>query len=602
MLQGSQPTDSNAIYVRVDWWQEPISTTSQDIYFEAYLCAGKSASKSYTSTAYISMCMTSESYVTSGSWQYTGGGKYAEINLNGYSVSSNGSTYLGWTSYTTSTTKRALVFTGYLSGTNYAFYESSTNVLQMMQKSGYANDYPYIMIYFDPLMVKGTVTAGYSFTDEGTPQMSYSLPSYDQMSEAKVRISWDGGYTSWRTVTLAATGSHTFTLTDGERTSLRNASKNTNSYPVKYELKGTFTNGEEFTDSWDSSCTIVNANPTLSPTVKDTRSDAINITQNDQVLIIGFSTASYAFNATALKGATIVSYEVTNGQSKRTSSTGTFANVESEKFVFKVTDSRGNIATQTVTKYYVNYKALSLNIEVQPAEFVDTTTARIPFYISGQYFNGKFGDEPNAIALSYRYRIGYSGSYSSWTTVTPTLNGNAYYYTAYVTADYSATVFIEASVGDRLNNITKSTNSTIKPVFDWGDSDFNFNVPVTINDAEVPTIVEQGEYDNWTYRKWTDGTAECWRNYTISTSIVNATSGWYSSGELYGTNLYFPFTFKERPSVNVSVMPTGATWAVVFPSNTGGSTSQTGSYQLMSTSSFTSKSYILSYQVKGRWQ
>ena len=126
---------------------------------------------------------------------------------------------------------------------------------------------------------------------------------------------------------------------------------------------------------------------------------------------------------------------------------------------------------------------------------------------------------------------------------------------------------------------------------------------MTINDCIVPTLIESGISDGWAYRKWDDGLAECWKTLSVSTAISNAsTGGWYSSGELSATNLALPFTFIERPTAITSVMPTGNTWAVIFPSNTGGSTTRTGSYQLMSTSSFTSKSYLISYQVRGRWK
>jgi hypothetical protein len=142
------------------------------------------------------------------------------------------------------------------------------------------------------------------------------------------------------------------------------------------------------------------------------------------------------------------------------------------------------------------------------------------------------------------------------------------------------------------------------PIFDWGRTDFNFNVPVTIQGGSVPTLVAQSLSDSgWSYRKWSDGTAECWRTLSITATVGTATNAnWYSSGELSATNLSFPFTFVSRPTTVVSVMPTGTTWAIVFPSNTNGSTTKTGSYQLNSMSSLASKTYLIAYDVKGRWK
>ena len=223
------------------------------------------------------------------------------------------------------------------------------------------------------------------------------------------------------------------------------------------------------------------------------------------------------------------------------------------------------------------------------------------------YFAGSFGDVKNTLSL--RYNIRKNGAADSWryitaTNIQPDSNNNYTYSFTITDLDYTDRYLLTVCATDQVNQEGSTTETIIGavPVFDWGKNDFAFYVPVTINGANVPSIVEQDTYNGWTYRKWTDGTAECWRNLTLSASIQNATSGWYSSGELSGTNLYFPFTFKERPSVNVSVMPTGNTWAVIFPSNTTGDTTKTGSYQLMSTSSFTSKSYLISYHVKGRWE
>ena len=38
----------------------------------------------------------------------------------------------------------------------------------------------------------------------------------------------------------------------------------------------------------------------------------------------------------------------------------------------------------------------------------------------------------------------------------------------------------------------------------------------------LPSIVEQGTSGNWTYRKWSDGTAECWGAFTFNTGTFSA--------------------------------------------------------------------------------
>lgn len=59
----------------------------------------------------------------------------------------------------------------------------------------------------------------------------------------------------------------------------------------------------------------------------------------------------------------------------------------------------------------------------------------------------------------------------------------------------------------------------------------------------LPSIVEQGTSGIWTYRKWSDGTAECWGKTTTTVNITSAWGGIYSGGNAsisvdYPTNLF----------------------------------------------------------------
>ena len=56
-----------------------------------------------------------------------------------------------------------------------------------------------------------------------------------------------------------------------------------------------------------------------------------------------------------------------------------------------------------------------------------------------------------------------------------------------------------------------------------------------------PHIVEQGQTDGWSYRKWDDGTAECWGQFTKTTSPA--------SDNHYMLKATYPFRFTENPSV-----------------------------------------------------
>ena len=141
------------------------------------------------------------------------------------------------------------------------------------------------------------------------------------------------------------------------------------------------------------------------------------------------------------------------------------------------------------------------------------------------------------------------------------------------------------------------------------------NGTVTVNGVDLGAIlsgdnkmsdyvVEQGKSDIWTYRKWNSGIAECWCRKSIATTITNAWGSLYTSGGLESSNLDFPFTFSENPVVNVSCCNNGAGVFVMASGSWGPlSTTSTGMFELVrAVSSGTANTYVLCYQVMGRWK
>lgn len=65
----------------------------------------------------------------------------------------------------------------------------------------------------------------------------------------------------------------------------------------------------------------------------------------------------------------------------------------------------------------------------------------------------------------------------------------------------------------------------------------------------LPSIVEQGTYGVWTYRKWSDGTAECWCKFSVTLTSNAQALGGYS----YYRSIGFPPSFfTEPPIINYS--------------------------------------------------
>lgn len=421
-------------------------------------------------------------------------------------------------------------------------------------------------VELDNIPRQATITAAPNFNDEANPTITYSNPAGNAVTSLQACIGWTGSADiAYRDVSKTGT-SYTFNLTDAERTKIRSACANANSMSVTFYLK-TVIGGETYYNRAAKTVTIINANPTLSPTAvedQDSSTDGgdaagnIAATGSDTRWLKGISDVRYSFGASAKKGATIKSYKVECGSKKGTSSSGVLFDVDSGSIKFTVTDSRGNTATQTLTRTLVNYVKLTCNLKASIA--LDTgETAKATLKISGNCFNGQIkSGTANSIKVWYRYKT-ENGSYGSWTEVTATLSGNTYSltYTVPTALDYRNNYTFEARAQDDLQlaygkYITSGTVTVnAKPVFDWGKSDFNFNVPVTVNRTDVgyyhvhPTTgnqigfgiggsgVNRGIWDS-TLNKWTfytNGTntfiGDAENTYTIGKNKVLWTGAWF---------------------------------------------------------------------------
>lgn len=342
---------------------------------------------------------------------------------------------------------------------------------------------------------QATITSAPNFSDEDNPVLNYSNPAGSAVTSLQACIGWTGNDDiAYRDISKTGT-SYTFNLTTAERDKIRKACANAKSMSVKFYLK-TVIGGETYYSRLAKTVSIVNANPTMSPSaVEDADSSTdggdaagnIAATGSNIRWLKGVSDVRYAFNATALKGATIKSYKVECGTQKATSASGVLFNVESGTIKFTVTDSRGNTTTQTLTRTLVNYIKPTCDL-VPKIALESGTTAKATVKVSGKWFNGQIkSGVANVLSLWIRYKE-EDGNYSSWVKVTPTLSGNTYNinYTIPEALNYQNNYTFQARVQDNLylayNGYINSDTITVNalPVFDWGKSDFNFNVPVNM--------------------------------------------------------------------------------------------------------------------------
>ena len=150
----------------------------------------------------------------------------------------------------------------------------------------------------------------------------------------------------------------------------------------------------------------------------------------------------------------------------------TISAIEADAVTFDATDSRGYSTAVTVPVDLVPYVKLTC----RASSARETPTGdKVMLYISGSWYNGSFGASANALTLKYKL-----GGASAWTAVTPTLTGNTYSAQVELTGvSYNATHTLSVLAADKLSTVQVS--DTIKrgvPVFDWGEKDFEFHIPV----------------------------------------------------------------------------------------------------------------------------
>ena len=146
------------------------------------------------------------------------------------------------------------------------------------------------------------------------------------------------------------------------------------------------------------------------------------------------------------------------------------------KYLFP--DNRGASSSATINKILIPYTKISCNVFDLNLDSSGTLT----FIVQGNYFNDNFGAASNS--LTVKYKIG-NGSYQTVASSNISLTGHNYEARVTVTGlNYRDTYEIVATATDKLTTAGEDNTYSITghSIFDWGANDFNFNVPVSMQD------------------------------------------------------------------------------------------------------------------------
>ncbi len=211
-------------------------------------------------------------------------------------------------------------------------------------------------------------------------------------------------------------------------------------------------------------------------------------TGDEKKVVLGASNLSVNVEATLKKGANILRIMATCGSKgqviSKTSGSMTFEAVDGNNLSVTAMDSRGFTTEKSFTLDYVRYIPLTVNLS---AARESPTADTVKLTISGNFFNGDFGTVKNSVSAKMRWK-NEGQAFTGWTDApTPTVSGNTYSLTATIDSAYTSALDVEVSVSDELTKekvATARVNRGI-PVFDWGKSDFNFNVPVSFSNGAL---------------------------------------------------------------------------------------------------------------------
>lgn len=227
--------------------------------------------------------------------------------------------------------------------------------------------------------------------------------------------------------------------------------------------------------------------PDVSATIVDSNSTTVALTGDSSKFVKYISNAQFSITATAKNSSTITSRSIVCGGLSSTSASGTLTGVESGTFVVSATDSRSIPNSATYNKALVEYVNLSINTNLYRTQ---PTNNQIGITYSGNYFNGSFGAQANTLTVKYRYREAGTSTWSSYTTITPTISGSTYSGSQNLsqTFDYTRSYEFEVVAIDKVYTsgvISAKKVSQGIPVFNWDRTLFKTNVATTVSSLTV---------------------------------------------------------------------------------------------------------------------
>lgn len=221
--------------------------------------------------------------------------------------------------------------------------------------------------------------------------------------------------------------------------------------------------------------------PVLTASVQDCNAQTLALTKNKNRFIRYVSDALCSLDTQARFGAAITQKKIA-GQSV-TEDTVTLTQVDMDAVPFAVTDSRGYTTEVEIPLDLVPYFLPVLRLQ---AARTDATSGEATVQAEGQFYNGSFDSEDNTIQIICQ--VG-----NRQFSMLPIIEENCFSGSLGLSElDYTQSHVITVTMMDALRSVTAQirVNPGI-PVFEWGQQDFRFHVPVFVQNQELLPLLEE---------------------------------------------------------------------------------------------------------------
>lgn len=181
-----------------------------------------------------------------------------------------------------------------------------------------------------------------------------------------------------------------------------------------------------------------------------------------------------------------------------------YSKITTDEFNITAIDTRGYDVKMTPAVEMIPYLPLTLNATItRKPPSGEGTNSEIMVSFNGNYFNGSFGKVDNSLRVDFCYKQKSDATFpDEWVTISSSdymVGADKFYTNIEISLGenydyqviYDFKIRVTDATGESYAVVQDIQTLPVIPVFDWGEKDFNFNVPVSY--ATQPLFYTTGD-------------------------------------------------------------------------------------------------------------